>query len=386
MIVIVQTTQLAALPPMISLMNVLRAIGEEFLYVGFDYVGQSELLDRLGFRCQLLPYHYYLFREHPLRNIMMKILRPLAFYRRRKALWRILNGVEAQDPDLVLWSCEMRGAALLGDQALKFGRRHISTLFELGDEAGRDWFGFDINRHYQSATIVECEYNRAQILMAKRNLPRIPFVVPNKFYGQNTMRGQLIADSSIQALVNQWGSRKVFLYQGSVEPDRRDLVFMLETLCRNFPECVIAVMGRRSGFLDDLSRRYSNLSLIPFVSAPNHLAVTSHAHIGIAVYNASTFGGLSPLNAVYCAPNKIYEYAGFGIPTLGNNNPGLVYSVEACHAGECVREMREEEIVITARKILDNYEQYSLAARAFFDAVDLPRLIRNVLLSAREVK
>ena len=120
------------------------------------------------------------------------------------------------------------------------------------------------------------------------------------------------------------------------------------------------------------------------MTPPSHLTVTSHAHIGIAVYNASTFGGLSPLNAVYCAPNKIYEYAGFGIPTLGNNNPGLIYAIEASRAGECVREMKEKAIVAAAKKILENYESYSVAAKAFFDAVDMPTLIKTILISARE--
>ena len=384
MIVIVQTTRLVSLPPVISLMNVLREVGEKFVYVGFDHCGQSALLGRLGFPHKLIPYTYPLFREHPVRNVMMKMLRPLTFFRRRRALWRIIDELAAERQDMVIWSCEMRSAALLGDRALRFGHRHISTLFELGDEAGRNWLGFNMARHYQSATLVECEYNRAQILAAERNLPRIPFVVPNKFHGQNTERDQTIEDRQIGAMVASWGSRKVFLYQGSVEADRRDLAFLIETLCRNFPECVVAVMGRCNAYLEGLSQKYENLSLVPFMTPPSHLTVTSHAHIGIAVYNASTFGGLSPLNAVYCAPNKIYEYAGFGIPTLGNNNPGLIYAIEASRAGECVREMKEKAIVAAAKKILENYESYSVAAKAFFDAVDMPTLIKTILISARE--
>jgi len=386
MIALVQTTKLAALPPMISLMNVLKTLGEKFVYIGFDYPGQKELLDNLGFPYRLLPFRYYYYRENPVRNIWMKLNRPLTLLRRRQTLWQILKELEREHPDMLLWSCEMHGAALLGDSALRFGRRHISTLYELGDEAGKDWIGFNMERHYQSATFVECEYNRAQIIAAKRNLPRLPFVVPNKFYGQNTERNQTIPDDEVRSLVARWGGRRVFLYQGSVETDRRDLAFMIETLCKNFQECVVAVMGKRNSYLDMLSGKYSNLSLIPFMTAPSHLTVTSHAHIGIAVYNASTFGGLSPLNAVYCAPNKIYEYAGFGIPTLGNNSPGLIYSVEANRAGECVREMNEEQIVNRARTLLDHYADYSSAARAFFDGVDLPGVIKKILTSVREEK
>lgn len=386
MIVIVQTTKLVALPPMISLMRVLKALGEELLYVGFDYPGQSELLNSINVKFQTIPYRYYLFREHPMRNIMMKMLRPLTFYRRRRSLWRIIDEAAARESDVVIWSCEMRSAALLGDRALRFGRRHISTLFELGDEEGKSWFGFNMDRFYKTATIVECEYNRAHIIAAERDLPRLPFVVPNKFYGQVTTRNLPIHDEAIRTIVDKWGARRVFLYQGSVEADRRDLVFMIDVLCKNFPECVVAVMGKGNAYLEKLSEKYNNFSFVPFVAAPNHLMVTSHAHVGIAVYNSSTFGRLSPLNAVYCAPNKIYEYAGFGIPTIGNNNPGLIYSVEANHAGECVRDMCEAQIVTAMRKILNNYDSYSLAAKAFFEAVDLRSAIKEILTSAREMR
>lgn len=386
MIVLVQTTRLSALPPVISLMNVLKALGEKFLYVGFDYPGQTELLQRIGVQFKTVPYRYYLFREHPIRNIMMKVLRPLTFYRQRRSLWCIIDEAVVRESDMILWSCEMRSAALLGNRALRFGRRHISTLFELGDEVGRHWSGFDMNRFYQAATIVECEYNRAHIIAAERNLPRLPFVVPNKFYGQDTTRNLPIPNEAIRAIVDKWGARRVFLYQGSVEADRRDLAFMIEVLCKNFPECVVAVMGKSNAYLETLSEKYDNFSLVPFVTAPNHLTVTSHAHVGIAVYNSSTFGRLSPLNAVYCAPNKIYEYAGFGIPTIGNNNPGLIYSVEANHAGECVRNMCEAQIVTTMRKILNNYEGYSLAAKAFFESIDLRCIISAILTSVRETR
>ncbi|KAA6307134.1 hypothetical protein EZS27_041199, partial [termite gut metagenome] len=38
--------------------------------------------------------------------------------------------------------------------------------------------------------------------------------------------------------------------------------------------------------------------------------------IGIVSY------AFDDLNHVFCAPNKTWEYTGFGIPMLGNNAPG----------------------------------------------------------------
>lgn len=63
--------------------------------------------------------------------------------------------------------------------------------------------------------------------------------------------------------------------------------------------------------------------MLPYITAPYHLEVTSHAFIGILIY-APVYGTFtSPLNSIYCAPNKLYEFSHFGIPMIGNNIPGL---------------------------------------------------------------
>jgi hypothetical protein len=106
--------------------------------------------------------------------------------------------------------------------------------------------------------------------------------------------------------------------------------------------------------------------------------VTSHAAVGIAIYNAAGKGLLQRLGAVYCAPNKIYEYAGFGIPTLGNNLPGLRYSIEQAGAGVCF-DANKMSILTAVDNIIYNLKTYSDNAYAYYDSVDLEKYVSLVL-------
>ena len=61
------------------------------------------------------------------------------------------------------------------------------------------------------------------------------------------------------------------------------------------------------------------------------MEITSYARIGINFYRPNC------LNKAFCAPNKIYEFSGFGIPIIGNDIPGLKNTIGLNNAGKCVR-------------------------------------------------
>lgn len=75
------------------------------------------------------------------------------------------------------------------------------------------------------------------------------------------------------------------------------------------------------------------------------------------------------LNKVFCAPNKIYEYSGFGIPMLANNIPGLKNTVGNAGAAECI-DMKKENIIKSIKKIEADYTTYSVNAKKFFAGTD----------------
>lgn len=379
-VVIFQCHPLDMLPPLISIMRILRVLNVDIYYVGITKTDTAvKALMELGVDYSLYGWSIVSFREHPFIRLWQKLtafVRPFLF---RRWAWKEIGNVANDCDNVVLWTQSMNSASILGNRALIFGNRHIVSLYDLGDEYGKDLCGFDMARLYESATLVECEYNRAHILMAEKRLGRIPFVLPNKPYGHPRLRNLQIEDCTVEDIVRSWGNRKVFLYQGALASDRGELLDVLEWLCDSFPDLVVAVMGNKNAIVDKLSARHSNFSYVPFVAPPHHLEVTSHAHIGIAIYKGTAAHGLSPLNAVYCAPNKIFEYSGFGMPMLCNDIPGLRYTVGESDAGICVETINRESVVAAARMLIDKYEEYSKNAIAFFESVDTVQIVKDIL-------
>lgn len=78
-----------------------------------------------------------------------------------------------------------------------------------------------------------------------------------------------------------------------------------------------------------MSEIYDKVIHIDSIPAPLHLEITSHATIGVVFYSDET------LNKAFCAPNKIYEYSGFGIPAIANCIPGLINTIGKSGAAVC---------------------------------------------------
>lgn len=354
------------------------------MYVGLMRSEQTEnLLKEIGVPYRLYPDRIVSLKQDPLLRIWQKVGARLLPYIKRGWFWRILRKNHVDLEQDVIWSIEMQGAAILGDRALRFGRRHVQTFYELGDRVGVKYFGFDVHAMCESATLVECEYNRAHIFKAEHGLKRLPFIVPNKPYEHPRERGVKIEDPRASQEVEKWADRKVVLYQGGIQDDRGELLQVVEALCRNFPQLTVAVMGKETPAVCRLRSQFKNFSYVPFVQPPEHLEVTSHASIGLAFYKGGVSYGLSPLNPVYCAPNKIYEYAGFGIPILCNDIPGLRYSVGTYDAGICLDDLSEEQIVRAMNRLLAEYDRFSAGALRMYDAVSLKDRIGEILEFAR---
>ena len=309
----------------------------------------------------------------------------MARFFQRRFLWvafKRLTRLE-NDSDIVVLTINMQIAALFGDGLLRYGRRHVQWLPEYGEEVGRDWNGFTISKLYDVAVLIEAEINRAKMLQKEKQLKCLPFVLPNKPYGHPRMRKMVVTDPAAASVVESWGTRTVFLYQGSLGADRNGIVDMIEWICEAFPDAVMAVMSVWSPRIDELVAKYRNFSYVPFVRAPHHLEVTSHATVGLAVYTVDQVPGISPLNGLYCAPNKTFEYGGFGIPLLCNNPPGLRDSVGAAGAAVCLDELTRESVAAGAQKLLADYDAYSARARVFFESVDVEKIVSGILRSAR---
>ena len=155
---------------------------------------------------------------------------------------------------------------------------------------------------------------------------------------------------------------------------------VLETIAKHRPQYCIVAMPATDMAKERLAQ-YDNAFVLPFIPAPGHLAVTSHATVGLAFYSEETGSFFKHLNPIYCAPTKVYEYAGFGIPTLGNKLPGLLDTIERAGAGVCC-DVTEASILAAADKLITDIETFQKNAVKFFEDTDVEKEIKDVLDAA----
>lgn len=358
--------RLEKIPPVMTLLTVLKRLGYPVHYIGKPTEPGRQFLEKVGASFDFLDYP-----EKPTR-----LNRVLSFFPRRRKLLAILEGLKRQYGEVIPWFQECHSAALAGDGAAKYPRR-ITTFYEFGCEYGRRWLGFDFDRMVHESTIVECEINRAYLAQSMRGLKNLPFVITNKPMIDPKTIPPL--NDEARTVFEKIGDRAVFLYQGFVTAtsgERGDVPMILETIAKNRPDyCVLSMPA--NDYIKNLLAPYPNAFTLSRIPAPGHLAVTAKSTVGIAVYKGGRPGTWG-MNATYCAPNKIYEYAAFGLPTLGNDIPGLRYSIGVAKAGVCCA-MTSDAVLAAADELVAHLDVYRENARHFYDQTDVVAEVKAVL-------
>lgn len=366
-VIVIKYGVLESHPPVMTLLLVLKRLGRNVHYIGLESKSGRRFLEENG-----IPFDFL----QPYKSTKNYLTRAFLFYKRRRLLFAILDKLKNHYGSILPWFQECHSAALAGDGVYSYGRG-ITTFFEYNLNYGARWFGFDFKRMMQENVIVECELNRAFMTQAVHGLKDTPLVVVNKPLIDSIQ----ISDIPLEAKVvfDKIGSRPVFLYQGYLAKDRADVPFMLEVIAKNRPDYCVVCLTSNTDIQQRLSK-YENAFVLESITAPGHLSVTSRATVGVAAYNGE--GGVSwYLNAIYCAPNKIYEYAAFGVPTLCNRIPGLIYSIGVAQAGICC-ELKEDSILNAADELVNKIDFYSRNALKFYNDVDLEKQIQAVLRRA----
>ncbi len=287
--------------------------------------------------------------------------------------------VKKIDKDHILWFGNCESAIAVNEKNLE-GRRYVLSILELYDEG--TVYDKGLKKIIGNAErIICCEKHRAAIMQVRYHLKKLPDVLPNKPYENDDNLPEISSLSSeIQQKIEYIKNKKVVLYQGIVTPDRP-----LDNIARalniiNDGETVFAVMGKASEKMQKyIGGLYTNTVFMGFVPSPQHLCVTQFASVGIANYDYSC------LNNMFCAPNKIYEYAKFGIPMLTSQNVGLVETAGEYKAAECVDFSSVEDVANGLRKILNNKNEYIGNAKKFYNDVDNKTLI-NKMVNALEAR
>lgn len=305
-----------------------------------------------------------LITSHPLSKSRTKVERLKNRYKRvqfRKHMRQLFPSITYD----VLWV--IHEDTLYDFPGLFVGKKYLASLYELNDT--RMYINNKIAKACRKAfTLFEPEYNRACIARSWLKLPKTPSVIPNKPLGHPLKR-------NIPCVHQEYFDGKfTILYQGLVIEERK-----IDAYCEavaDMPDVQLVVMGNGYGaeeYRNSLKQRFPHVKFVDFVRPPAHLNVTSNAQIGIVTYDYSS------LNTIFCAPNKVWETAGFGIPMIANDIPGLADTVGKYHAGLCVDTEDAQAIKQAIATIKSNYQHYSQGALDLYQSVDVKALINNAV-------
>jgi glycosyltransferase involved in cell wall biosynthesis len=305
--------------------------------------------------------------------------------RRIKLLHKYFD--EYKDNSKYIWTCTDYTVLLLGDRLLSCDN-HIMQLMELVNTIPRynnklirkiDVFGLfnchlgEYGRHARA--VVVPEINRAHITKAWWQLDKTPFVLPNKPYDIPQGSPKRDTDELLSKIKN---GKKTILYQGIIGKERK-LDAYAEAIRLLGEEYQLCVMGQDSQVPDqriDINKEYPDAIRLGYIAPPEHLYITKAAYIGILSYIPQRG---NELNVLYCAPNKIYEYAGCGIPMICHALPALIQVFEQYQIGVCVKEMTAAEIAKGIREIENNYEKMRENCFRFYENTDMRLIIKSVL-------
>lgn len=219
--------------------------------------------------------------------------------------------------------------------------------------------------------VVVPEINRAGILQVWLGLQRRPTIIPNKPYHHPRQRFMEPTTELTRKTLQKYKTDKsVILYQGHIGGDR-NLLPLAEAM-KALPDCELWLMGQDHGFVDSLLKVNSNIKYLGYIPAPLHLEITSQASIGIISYD------LINLNNLYCAPNKIWEYTGFGIPVIANDVLSLRTEVPRPKIIHTTK-FTPNDLRKCIQNALISSADSSTEINRHFEAINLPALINESL-------
>lgn len=292
---------------------------------------------------------------------------------------KVLVKESMQHSDL-LWTTSYNTIRILGDDVTKY--KHVMQLLELVER------GFYVNNRFEfpladyarkAWKVVVCEKNRAYIHKAMWGLEKLPIVLPNKPYDLTTKQ---ITQEMLKPIdIMQKEERKIVLYLGGLWADRDLRPFA--SAIRNINDYVFYIVGYATDVesksqLDDLVNNYDAIYLGNF-KAPKHLEFVKKAYMGLLSYKTVPGKVIDSINALYCAPNKIYEYAAYGKPMIGNDILGLKEPFNEYNIGRCCDENSSESVKACIKEIENNYDVMSENCKKFFNDTNLDEIVEEIL-------
>ena len=235
--------------------------------------------------------------------------------------------------------------------------------------------------------VIVPEYCRSHIMQSRYNLKKRPMVLPNKsdidFEGLQVQEDDKILEAIDRIARCKKAGFHVCVYMGGINSER-PLEPFLDSI-RDNGTWKLAAIGKSTPYLDDLIGRYYDVLIyLGYFSPPKHLSVARFCDVGILNY--ISINQTQGLNALFCAPNKIFEYTGLGLPVIGNDIPGLRYDIIGNSCGEVVDYDDSKSVDRALNKILSNYEEYSTAAKQYYNSVNVDAILKRILNSLERME
>lgn len=313
------------------------------------------------------------------RNILMRIKRRFGIGGQYKR--ELSNVMENGD---IVWTTTDSTVRALNKVLFKY--KHIMQLMELDSFFplfdGARFLKFDLSVYAKAAwkTVVP-EINRAYIQKVQWKLDHVPAVLPNKPYYLEPENMDEKVQKAILELEKD--NRKKIMYMGVMSVDRNLEPFAeaVEKLGDDYCLCTLgSIPENQKDKFDNFLKKHPQVRYLGFFNPPNHLHFLKYAYIGLLPYSTefnSVF--ISPLNVLYCAPNKIYEYAGYDVPMLGTDVLGLKLPFEKYNIGVCCPDFKSESIVKGIRQIERDYLNMKCNCKMFYEDTNLDSIVYSII-------
>ena len=366
-VLVVNSPDIGTLPPVRNLVSVLAENGHNVTVLTRN---KNNIYFSDAKRIKIIPLP---------QNKYFGFLRIFDYLKRVHFIRRMVNQ-EMQNND-ILWTTTDTTVRELKRDVLKY--KHVMQLMELIQDIPEIYpFRFtnvNLKKYAQRAyKVVVPEYNRAHIQKTWWNLKETPTVLPNKPIDEDININKIPAEAlQIIRRVEQ-EERKIILYQGVFSADRNFETYakVFETLS---DEYAFYLLGQDSEYRKQLCNQYPYITYLGFLPPPYHLLITKLAYISLLPYAPGKFAHYSILNALYCAPNKIYEYAKYGIPMIGNDVPGLELPFKQFNIGRIYHDKGIDEMKTILEDIDNNYEALKNNCLKFYNSVDLNKIVSEIL-------
>jgi glycosyltransferase involved in cell wall biosynthesis len=207
--------------------------------------------------------------------------------------------------------------------------------------------------------VIAANQERANIMAEHYYLKNIPVVMQN-IPSTNSFKNKLLKEEVLKkfpSLSRSSQNEVLVIYQGEISLSRGIERFVL-ALDYLGPQFKMIIVGSGPDFerirpIGEKFEREGRLIILGRVEHKYLLSITTLADVGIITY---PFHGL---NNIYCASNKLFEYAMAGLPVISTNQPPLKYMIEKYEIGKLINEQDyPDQIAKLIQEIAEKKNKY----------------------------